>query len=526
LDGISKTSISGDNICFDVAAGNDSIVITDSEIPPLNIVYNFTITDPEPVLITLLSSTDNTDPTGTNCNGSIDIDVSGGVGNYKYLWSTGAISEDLDNVCESPPSYCVTVTDGNGCSAVFCEELDLGLSIQVVSTDDVSCFGECDGAIDIQVNGGVLPYVYAWSPAGGMSADPNGLCAGTYTVTVTDNGGMGNSITTTVTIDQPATPLTVVVENMIKPTTDDANGLISLGVNGGWGFASVSWSGPNGFTGNTLTIGGLVEGFYTATVIDANGCIEVITVPLPSNRIVLTFEFLPPNCNGDADGQIEVMVEGGSGTYAIIWSNGQSGDLAFDLIAGEYSVTVTDTGIPGLSASATVELIEPGVLNVALEISNATGPADGMIEAIVTGGTIPYTYIWSTGGNTPKISRLSSGIYGLQVTDAHGCEIVIPQIEVIVEGECLEARRVISPNDDNKNDELIISCVENFNNNLKIFNRWGQMVYEADNYDNTWSGTGFDDQLLPESGYFWVLEYDDNGQKKQQKGAFTLLRGE
>jgi gliding motility-associated-like protein len=525
LNGNSVITVSGENVCFDdLAAGNYIIAITDSGIPQLDIDYGFTITDPEPISITLLSSNNNTDPTGNNCNGSIDIDVSGGVGNYSYLWSNGAMSEDIDNVCESPPSYCVTVTDENGCTASLCEVLDLGLSIQVVGTDNVSCFDECDGSIDIQVNGGVLPYTYNWSPSGGTNADPNGLCAGTYTVTVTDGNGL--TVSTTVAIDQPANPLTVIVENMIRPTADDANGLISLDVNGGWGFASVSWSGPNGFTASTLTVGGLVEGFYTATVIDANGCIEVITVQLPANRLVLDFEFLEPNCNGDADGQIEILVSGGSGPYSITWSNGQTGDLAFDLTAGEYSVTVVDTGITGLSASTTVELTEPELLSVALDVTNATGPADGMIEAIVTGGTEPYTYVWSTGENTPKISRLAAGIFGLQVTDAHDCEIIISQIEVILEGECLEARKVISPNNDGKNDELIISCVESFNNNLKIFNRWGQMVYEADNYDNTWSGTGFDNQLLPESGYFWVLEYTENGQEKQTKGAFTLLRGE
>ncbi len=517
-------STTGEDICFDeLAAGSYSIIVEDSGTPLMTTIFSFVITDSDPIVIDY-SIVDNTDPTGINCNGSIDITVTGGTLPYTYEWSTGVDWEDPTNLCESPPDYSVTVTDGNGCIQVLDGLIvDLGLSIQVVSTENVSCVDECDGSIDIEVFGGVSPYNYSWNTG---DDDPNifTLCDGTYSVTVTDATGATIAMTG-ISIIEPSTAFNVTVDSEIRPTADDANGLLSLNTSGGWGFESVLWTGPNGFTASTLTIGGLVEGFYTAVVTDANGCVIVYTHDLIAHRLTLDFELMEPECNGDQNGEITVFVSGGSGDYTITWDSGNSGEINFTIGAGEHCVTITDNIIIGLVVETCVELSEPEILDVALEIANATGPADGSITANVSGGTEAYTYIWSNGESTPTITRLAAGIYGLQVTDANGCEVIIPQIEVVIQGECLEARKVISPNGDGKNDEFIISCVEGLNSNLKIFNRWGQMVYEVDNYDNSWSGTDFDGDLLPESGYFWVLEYEESGQTQQLKGAFTLLRG-
>ncbi len=526
LNGDEQTSVSGENVCFDgLSVGNYSIVIQDSGSPQMVLVHPFTITEPSPITITVNNVIDNTDPTGTNCTGAINITVVGGTGGYDYEWSNGDTSEDISELCEDLSPYTVTITDANGCTSVSEEiEIDLGLSIEVVEVNDVSCFGDCNGSIDIQVFGGMAPYSYAWSPGGMTSQDVTGLCAGVYTVQVTDNNGL--TANATITVESPASALSVEVGNTNNPTADEANGLIELDISGGWGVNpdDITWS--NGMTG--AIIGGLVEGFYTATVVDANGCVEVITVELEADRITLDFVFTEPSCNGDADGQIEVLISGsGSGDYSITWDHGQSGELAFELEAGTYCVTVDDNNIAGLSVNTCVDLVQPDVLAINIIGTNPTGPANGLVQAEVTGGTQPYTYLWNTDNAdiTPTVDGLNAGTYGLIVEDDNGCTD-ISTIELVPGGECLEARKVISPNNDGKNDELIIRCVEGLNNTLKIFNRWGQMVYQVNNYDNTWAGTDQDGDLLPESGYFWVLEYDDNGQQKVLKGAFTLLRGE
>jgi len=517
-----QTSTDGENICFNsLPAGDYDILIQDSGTPQMNLNFPFEITEPDAIVLTY-EVINNTNP--VNCNGAIDLTVEGGTAPFEYQWSNGNDFEDPINLCESLPTYSCTVTDANGCIQVVNGiTVELGLNIEVVSAEDVSCFDACDGSIEIEVFGGEAPYEYIWGPNGSTGPNPTNLCADTYQVTVTDNAG--NTATTTVSISQPSAPLEVVEGNITRPTNDDANGVIEIITSGGWGGETVSWTGPNGYTGAGLVIGGLVEGFYTATVTDANGCVNVIVVNLIAYRLNLDFELMEPNCNGEANGEIELFVQDGSGDYTITWEGGQSGNVIFSIGAGEYTVTVVDNIITGLTTTETVTLGQPDLLTVTLTGTNPTGPADGSITSEVSGGTAPYTYVWNTdaGDPNPGVTRLSEGTYAVVVTDANGCS-QIEQITLEIQGECLEARKVISPNNDGKNDELIISCVEGLDNNIKIFNRWGQMVYEADNYDNTWMGTGFDDQLLPESGYFWVLEYQEDGQTKQLKGAFTLLR--
>ncbi|MCB0634860.1 MAG: gliding motility-associated C-terminal domain-containing protein, partial [Lewinella sp.] len=76
------------------------------------------------------------------------------------------------------------------------------------------------------------------------------------------------------------------------------------------------------------------------------------------------------------------------------------------------------------------------------------------------------------------------------------------------------------------NDEFIIFCVGDYpDNHLEVYNRWGQLVFEADNYDNTWEGTTQDGQALPEGPYYYILEYKDpEDNLVQQKGSLTILR--
>jgi gliding motility-associated-like protein len=76
------------------------------------------------------------------------------------------------------------------------------------------------------------------------------------------------------------------------------------------------------------------------------------------------------------------------------------------------------------------------------------------------------------------------------------------------------------------NEEFIISCVDEFaNNHLDVYNRWGQLVYETDNYDNTWTGTTRNGSDLPDGPYYFVFEYTDiDGIRQQLKGSITILR--
>ena len=124
---------------------------------------------------------------------------------------------------------------------------------------------------------------------------------------------------------------------------------------------------------------------------------------------------------------------------------------------------------------------------------------------------------------TPDIVNQPSGDYAVVVTDANGCTAIGQA--TITSGTCEKVRRVISPNGDSRNDQFIVACAQRFNVRLEVFNRWGQLVYVAENYDNSWEGTDQAGEPLPEDGYFYVLQFvNSEGQEEQIKGSLTLLR--
>ncbi len=504
--------------CFNnIPPGNYNVVIQDSGSPTNVIVHAISIGEPDSIEIEIINIINNTDPSCTNPNGAIDISVSGGTLPYSYQWSGGAIVEDPTQLCHNIQQS-VTVTDANGCVQVLSNiSLNLGLSAIVNQVNDVSCLGECDGSIDITVTGGVTPYTYSWG-----NQDPSGLCPGTYAVTVTD--ATGNTVTIqNIAIDEPDTEL-VVTQNFITPPNGDNNdGVININVTGGWGGYSYQWS--NGAV--TQDIAGLAGGIYTVTVTDANGCVEFLTVYLPSNVLALQLEIETPSCQGDSNGFIEVFPQGGSGEYIYEWSpnTGNQSPLAFGLPGGTYTVTVTDANNPNLFIVQTITLPNPDPLTIEIISTPSSGGATGSLEAIVSGGTEPYSYLWNDNNaqTTAIAERLTSGQYGVFVTDANGCE-AFKIGEVQLGGECFTSKEILSFNGNGKNTELIIRCAERFDNTLKIFNRWGQMVFETQNYDNTWSGISNDGEEVPEGGYFFVFEYDDAGTTQRVKGSVTILR--
>ncbi|MEM1216600.1 MAG: gliding motility-associated C-terminal domain-containing protein, partial [Bacteroidota bacterium] len=93
--------------------------------------------------------------------------------------------------------------------------------------------------------------------------------------------------------------------------------------------------------------------------------------------------------------------------------------------------------------------------------------------------------------------------------------------------DCFEDRKVISPDGNGSNDEFIIFCPDGIlsDTHLEIYNRWGQLVFEVDNYDNTWEGTSQDGAPLPGGAYYWVLDFvGNNGIADQRRGSLTIVR--
>ncbi|NVJ45850.1 MAG: SprB repeat-containing protein, partial [Cytophagia bacterium] len=356
-----------------------------------------------------------------DANGSIDLSVSGGVAPYSYSWSNGATTQDISGLAAG--SYTVTITDAAGCTDVSSynvgEPLVLTLSPNVTN---VACFSDATGMIESNVSGGTAPYNYVWS-SGATSADISSLSAGSYNLTVTDANGC--TVTQNgITVSEPAMALSKLSEAKANPSCAGGNdGSVAINMQGGTAPYTYSWSNGD----NTATATGLTAGMHTVTVTDNAGCTynETFTLNDPPS-IAVGSSLTEPTCNGNADGSITVSASNGTAPYVYNWNTGDSGPTITGLVAGTYTVTVTDQNGAGCTVIETINLGEPAVLddNATVNDISCNGANDGSIFLTVTGGTGPYTYSWSNGATTNNITGLSAGPYSVTVQDSEGCTIV------------------------------------------------------------------------------------------------------
>ena len=300
------------------------------------------------------------------------------------------------------------------------------------------CNGINNGSIDITTGGGTPGYTYSWySPNGFTSAteDVSNLAAGIYCDTVTDANGCLNSACWQI---NPAPPLLTIIEEHIDPLChDDANGFITVTVNGGTagytitgiGAAVIIATGPN-----SHTYTGLTAGNYTITVTDANGCDSSITILLVNPLdITLSATTMPVSCFGGNDGTIIFSASGGTGTlsYSTVPESSSGPVVAgnntiSNLSAGIYTLIITDQN--GCQESITVVVLQPTQLSIdgipSQVICYDNNGNGGAIDITVGGGTPGYTYLWTGPVITPSNqdqSELTPGIYCVTVTDANGC---------------------------------------------------------------------------------------------------------
>lgn len=413
-------------------AGSYTLTVTDSNqcARTLSVV----LTEPDSMK---LSFTQQNVACKDGTTGSIDLTVSGGTLPYSYVWSNGAVMQDIDHL--KAGTYFVKVKDANGCAdslQIVISQPDL-LTVNQVA-NDVKCKGDNSGAIDIQVTGGTQPYLYAWSN-NATTQDLTNLSGGVYILNLTDKEGCAAEIR--VVIGEPDS-----LKLSLTPDNVDCNGLSSgtilSTVSGGLKPYSYSWS-----NGSTLpNVFGLPAGNYTLTVMDSNNCVISASTTLGEPaKLAPNAELVQVSCFGGSDGSIDFNILGGTGTYTYEWSNGMKTQDISNLKAGVYHLSVKDGNNCVLETSFTItEPSNPLTLTLTATPPTCHDAANGSISLSVSGGTNPYKISWSTGVNTQSLTNLSGGMYKVAVTDEKGCSstdsIVInnpPKIGLIARGDTL-----------------------------------------------------------------------------------------
>ncbi|MBK9318741.1 MAG: gliding motility-associated C-terminal domain-containing protein [Bacteroidetes bacterium] len=390
-----------------LSAGTYTVTITDANA--CTHIQSFSLTQPSALSV-------GTSATQSGCGvgtGTATATPAGGTPGYSYLWSNGGITATISGLV--PATYTVTVSDANNCTAVSSVVVSAANApvISNASITAVTCNGGNDGAIDISVGGGTPSYTYLWSN-GAVTEDISGLLAGTYTVTVQDVNNCSTS--QSFLVGQPdAVTSTGVVTNVI--CNGGATGSINITPSGGNGLFTYLWS----TAATTEDVSGLIAGLYTVTITDGNGCTGISSYTVVQANLI-TFGPVVTNvlCNGASTGSINLNMAGGTPPFTFLWSNGFTGEDPVNLAAGSYTVTVTD--INSCTRSRVVNLSQPSAINAVVNTTNAScGVTNGTATVIASGGTGGLTYLWNTGATVSSISSLAAGTYTVTVTDAALC---------------------------------------------------------------------------------------------------------
>jgi|GEM_PF-2442824 len=222
-------------------------------------------------------------------------------------------------------------------------------------------------------------------------------------------------------------PLTMVASPTASVTTTPAdcntnNGSATLTyAQGDASISDIYWSA--GFHDST-SLSGLYAGQYLVTITDLNDCRVSVSADIDLNGITVNETVINAICYGQANGSIQLTVNGNDAPYTYLWSNGKSTNSIFNLTAGTYEVTITSAS--GCTMTKTYK-VNQSIAPLDIQSYNSYSPdcntANGQLEATVSGGYSPYTYQWSTGDNTQIVYNVPSGIYHVKVTDVLGCTL-------------------------------------------------------------------------------------------------------
>lgn len=484
------------------------------------------------------------------CNGGANGEVYaapvGGQTPYTYQWSSSLGTNDTITGV-SAGTYTVTITDGQGCSAMATTTVVQPTALGVtVTTQDVSCGGANDGSATAQVSGGTAPYSYTWNTSP-VQTGPNAvlLGQGTYTVIVTDANGCA-PVSETGTVSQ-STTIIVTTDAVDNVTCNGANdGAIMLSVAGGQSPYTYTWDSSLPATQDQT---GLAPGSYNLTVADNAGCeaygTYVITEP---TALVTGIAYVKDaSCTSSEDGSADLTVDGGTPPYTYLWSNGSVLGELFDVAAGTYTVTVTDANSCTQTQSVTIDgPANPLTSSIAATGADCSQGITGSADLTVSGGQPPYTYFWSSFVTTEDASNLTAGTYSVVISDSNGCTLIdtvtIP--ELAAGGACSTGTdtvgvvlpyfvpNVFTPNGDGNNDVFLVFVKDPAKTNIRIFNRFGGQVYYNGDLNTVYGSTdGWDGMYngkeAPEATYVYMIniDYVDPGKDDEQlTGSITLVR--
>jgi len=528
-------SANGNFVITPLAPGVYTYTITDSQ--GAAVTDNRTISAAIPLVYSVGAVVNDIEDAG--CSGSISLSISGGQGPYSVTWNIPVAGPQILQLCAG--NYVPTIRDANGCEIVGDPIAITTLAQTQQTLTNATCEGDANGTVTVAVTGGQTPYTYAWRRQGNgtvLSTDAtlSNVAPGVYIVTIMDATGatlVRNYTISTASNFTLAGSVASDYNGFDVSCADATDGRLEAVINapGGTAGYNIQWLLDGDVVGQNAILSNAAAGNYTLVVTDNLGCAKETNLQLVApSPLILSANVLNISCVSAIDGEIFVQANGGAPlpNYSYTWSTGEIGSTRRFLTVGSYTVTAEDGN--GCEVTETYAITEPDPLQVTIETESATDDCNGTVRAVVVGGTAPYTYTWMNvpvPANNAIITDLCPGDYFVAVRDSRGCTASTVGGTVLDRRfPCLEERVVITPDGNGSNDEFIIFCIDELvDNHLEIYNRWGQLVFQTDNYNNDWEGTTPDGEDLPAGPYYFVLDYrGPDGAPIQFRGSLTIVR--
>ncbi|MFO7879580.1 MAG: gliding motility-associated C-terminal domain-containing protein, partial [Bacteroidales bacterium] len=499
-------------------AGTYTVDITDAN--GCEYTEQVIITEPDP-----LELEESVTPVLCGINpGACGVSVSGGNGGYSYSWSHDLTATGDHQSGLGQGVYTVVVEDAEGCSAQT--SLFVGtqgsLSISISEMNPITCYGEENAILNAHCSDAMGDVEYYWPTTNSSGSQIDNLGAGSYTVEVNDALGC-SGVRSHVVVE----PAPIITNFSVDPVNcyNGSDGAVELTAQGGTEPYSFIWED----LGNGESQENLSAGWYYVDVSDLHGCevIDSVYIGQPDSPLKLDVEKQDITCYGYRDGRLAAGVEGGTAPYHYEWNaDGATSDdnSINDLPEGFYQLTVHDENACRIDTSLMITQPAPIEVDYFSNNPSCIGNNDGYIELEVNGGTEPYTYFWENAtASLPYFDDLYEGNYDILVTDAHGCEYDLETIALMdVPEECLRIPDAFTPNGDDNNDTWIIENLHLFRNyHVQVFNRWGQVLYEAQPGEEPWDGTTTDGKKVPTGSYIYIINL--NNGSKPKSGVVTVV---
>jgi gliding motility-associated-like protein len=511
-------------------AGDYQAIISDANGCTVN-TPSITITEPAAALFIDFSKTD-VSCYGAN-DGSLDLNVSGGLPPYNIQWTFGSAQSSFDNL--GPGDYTLTVSDQSGCirsQTITIEDAPLFKVDPVVN--QISCFGENNGSIKLNLQGGVEAYTIRWDDGEELEQRFN-LPSGAYGVTIKDESEC--EIRSEFNIVEPAL---LEIEPQVTDALDCDNtssGEIRLGIKGGTPPYSIKWS--NGSTDEVLT--GITSGQYAVEITDSRSCTisQTFEVKRPPTLAITAFQSTNIQCEPRSiSEEIRITISGGVAPYNISWSGGSISSDQRTMTTdqpGLYSVNVVDGN--GCSTSQSFEVQDLEVIPEA-EIESATFDQYNsyMVNFEIQfwnrsfGQIVAYHWDFGDGNQSfeenPIHKYAAEGDYEviLTVTDIFGCSVSITK-EVSVLDYYLVIPDAFSPNGDGINDYFFPRFINIESLEFWVLNKWGETVfYTSDLQSPGWDGKVRDEIGTP-GNYVYKLKFKTlDGRSQTRTDLFLLIK--